>query len=468
MQKKATPTNLDASILPSIDDVLSHEAVVALVAEFGRERILAFARAVIGSKRAELLSGELAPPDKESLYSDVICELGEIGAAERMNGVRRVINATGVVIHTNLGRAPLSQRAIEAINDAAGYSTIEYDLRAGSRGVRGAGLVNLIKLLTGAEDALAVNNCAAAALFVLSVFAAGREVIVSRGELVEIGGDFRIPDILNRSGAILREVGTTNRTHIKDYENAVCERTAMILKVHPSNFRIKGFTKTPTTAELSSLARKHKLIFFEDAGSGALVDLEPAGLSGEPVIGDVISSGADLVGFSGDKLLGGPQSGLIAGRRDLVERLRRDPFYRALRLDKIITVALEATLEQYARGDVKESIPALRSLLVNREEITERARRFVEKLERAAVRLRVSLVDGRSAVGGGAGPDVPLETTLIALTHPDLSDIEIEQHLRKAPIPIISRIENGQVLIDLRTVARKDESEILDALTKLQ
>ncbi len=468
MRKKAIQVNVDASVLPSVDEVLNHKEVITLAEEFGRERILTSVRSVIGRKRNELLAGELGSTDKDELISDLVAELAEIGETDRSSGVRRVINATGVVIHTNLGRAPLSERAIAAINKAAGYATIEYDLGSGSRGTRGAGLVNLIKLLTGAEDALAVNNCAAAALLVLSAFASGREVIVSRGELVEIGGDFRIPDILTRSGAILREVGTTNRTHIKDYENAVCERTAMILKVHPSNFRITGFTNTPTTAELSGLTRKHELIFFEDAGSGALLDLGPAGLSGEPVIANVVSSGADLVGFSGDKLLGGPQSGLIAGRRDLVERLRRDPFYRALRLDKIITAALEATLEQYAQGNAKECVPTLRSLFATRGEITERAERFVEKLEQAAVPLRASLVAGRSAVGGGAGPDVPLETTLIALTHPDLSDSQIEQHLRKAPIPIISRIENGQVLIDLRTVASDDEPALLTALTKLQ
>lgn len=438
-----------------------------LAAEFGRERLVAMVRSLLAGERRRLLDGAAGEsPDRAGMIAKLTEGLRMQGEAERRSGVRRVINATGVVIHTNLGRAPLSERAVEAITQAAGYSTIEYDLRAGSRGPRGPKAVELLKLLTGAEDAIAVNNCAAAALLVLSVFAQGRDVIVSRGELVEIGGDFRVPDILARSGAILREVGTTNRTHLRDYETALSDRTAMILKVHPSNFRIMGFTKIPTTAELAGLARTNGVIFYEDAGSGELKDLSGAAIKDEPVIRDVIASGADLVSFSGDKLLGGPQSGIIAGRAELIERLRRDPFYRALRLDKTITAALEATLEAHARDTADREIPVLRMLTASVEEIAARSEDFIRKLGRAfeETGLRAKLIKGRSAVGGGAAPDAALETTLIALTHPGMTENEIEQRLRAANPPIIARIETGQVIIDLRTVAESEDDEVTDTV----
>ena len=469
MRSKSAEKPVDAALLPSVDEMLSEAATVELIAEFGRTRVMAMVRALIAAKRSMILDGRAGvdPGNRTTLIAELSGQLTTLARAERAAGVQRVINATGVIIHTNLGRARLSDRAVAAMSDAAGYSSIEYDVSKGSRGIRGPKTAGLVRLLTGSEDALAVNNCAAAALLVLSVFAQGREVIVSRGELVEIGGDFRIPDILTRSGAVLREVGTTNRTHLRDYENAISDRTAMILKVHPSNFRISGFTKTPSTADLAGLAKKHSLVFYEDAGSGALIDLSEAGIKGEPVIRDVIASGADLVSFSGDKLLGGPQAGIIAGRAEIVDRLRRDPFYRAMRLDKTITAALDATLEAYARGSAEQEIPVLAMLSVSWRQLAARSEKFVERLigalgERAGLKLELS--SGLSAVGGGAAPDSALQTTLIALTHPEMTDAQLEQKLRSSDPPIITRIEAGRVLLDLRTVSDREESELVGAI----
>lgn len=467
MQENASKA-ADPAMLPSVDEMLSRKAALDLSVDLGRGRVVEMVRSLLARQRNELLHGGSENAlDREALVSKLTQELLAQADAERRSGVQRVINATGVVVHTNLGRAPLSERAVAAMKEASGYAAIEYDIRKGSRGARGAKAVELLKLVTGAEDALAVNNCAAAALLVLSVFAQGREVIVSRGELVEIGGDFRIPDILTRSGAVLREVGTTNRTHLRDYENAISDRTAMILKVHPSNFRITGFTKTPSTSELVDLARGNNIIFYEDAGSGALVDLAAYGIRDEPIVRSVVGSGADLVSFSGDKLLGGPQSGIVAGRAELIEKLRSDPFYRALRLDKIITAALEATLEAYTRDTAEQEIPVLKMLLTPPLAIEERSANFVRKLNQHAARtgLNAELLKGRSAVGGGAAPDAVLETTLIALGHPQLSEAELEKRLRNATPALITRIENAKVLLDLRTVTENEESEMLNLIS---
>lgn len=472
MPSPAAENPIDLSCLPSVDEMLGEEMTVSMISELGRDRVVAMVRGLIGEKRDAILSGRenlpKGPAVRQAITNELTEKLGAARSTELVAGVRRVINATGVVIHTNLGRAPLSERAVRAMVDAAGYASIEYDLEKGSRGARGPKAVSLLKLLTGAEDVLAVNNCAAAALLVLSVFAKEREVIVSRGELVEIGGDFRIPDILTHSGAVLREVGTTNRTHLRDYEKALSARTAMILKVHPSNFRITGFTKTPGTAELAELAHRNDVLFYEDAGSGAMLDLGSFGIKDEPVIRNLIADGADLVSFSGDKLLGGPQSGIIAGRSELIQRLRRDPFYRALRLDKTITAALEATLEAYALESAGQEVPVLRMLAVSEDEVAARSGRFIEKLRGVLKKnadLQAELNQSQSAVGGGASPDSVIGTTVIELTHSQLTDTELERRLRKSvKTPVITRIEAGKVLIDLRTVAESEENEIVDAL----
>ena len=447
--------------LPSIDELLRTETVSMLLPIAGVKHLTQLARKVVDSLRDEIGDGKLTDGD---LLSIAAKRLTDAWGSESTTGVRRAINATGVVIHTNLGRAPLSAQAIKAVENVAGYCTLEYDIETGGRGRRGQRAESLIAELTGAEAAVIVNNCAAAAFLVLSVFASGGEVIVSRGELVEIGGDFRVPDVLVQSGAALREVGTTNRTKLADYEKAFCEKTRLILRVHPSNYRIVGFTSIPTVREIADLAHKHDSILFEDIGSGALVDLSQYGLTDEPVVGDSIRDGADIVAFSGDKLLGGPQSGIIAGRRELIEKVRKHPLYRALRVDKLAYAALEATLESYRRGTAIADTPVLKMLAMTKDEIGARTAKFVEGLRS---NLRFEITDGRSAVGGGAAPLVQPETVLLALAHETLSANELGERLRNATPPVIARIEDNKVLLDLRTVSEDEETALLAILASI-
>jgi L-seryl-tRNA(Ser) seleniumtransferase len=352
--------------------------------------------------------------------------------------------------------------------EAAGYCTLEYDPTTGSRGKRGAYAEELLTQLTGAEAALVVNNCASAALLILTVLARDAETIVSRGELVEIGGDFRVPEVMSNSGTHMVEVGSTNRTHLEDYREAITPRTRLIMRVHPSNYRIIGFTATPALSELASLAQESGLYLYEDAGSGALTDLSAFGLGDEPIISESVSAGADIVSFSGDKLLGGPQAGLIVGRREIVDRLREHSLYRALRVDKLCLAALEATLASHRRESLDE-IPALRMLALGTNSIEERARNFVAQFISGEVRTEVdaTILAGQSAIGGGSGPTVHPPTALIALKHRTLSADEVELKLRHFSPPVIARIADGLVLIDLRTVAARDEPELLRALTSL-
>lgn len=458
-------TNL--AILPSVDEILKEPTGMRLCDELGREVVVRLVREIIGAFREELHDNiSTKAGNRESIRNAIVERLALVAWRDQRSGVRRVINATGVIVHTNLGRAPLSQEAVKAMVAAAGYSSIEFDIQAGERGPRGQRAVSMLRRVTGAEDALIVNNCAAAAMLVLSVFASGREVLVSRGELVEIGGDFRIPDVLLRSGAILKEVGTTNRTHLRDYENAISDQTAMVLKVHPSNYRITGFTTVPSTSEIASLARKHEIVFYEDAGSGAIIGTAKMRDLGEPVIRDVIAQGADLVSFSCDKLLGGPQAGVVVGRAELVSRLRRDPMYRALRLDKVLTAALEATLLSYQNGTAADTIPVLRMLGENTDGIRRRSDALVSRLRHGS-ELKVILAESDSALGGGSAPNVPIKTVVIALRHSRLSEAEFAARLRLNDQPIIARIEGGQVLIDLRTVEPDEEAAIIEALNKL-
>jgi L-seryl-tRNA(Ser) seleniumtransferase len=456
-------------LLPSTDDLLTTEAAERLVPQAGRKRLASLARRAIEEMRQRLTqevsagAGRAEIYSKESLLAEGITLLERLWSLRRASRLRKVINATGVVIHTNLGRAPLSSEAIEAIRNAAGYVTLEYDLAGGKRGRRGASVEHLLTELTGAEAALVVNNCAAAAFLVLTVFAKGADVVVSRGELVEIGGDFRIPDVLTQSGATLVEVGTTNRTKLSDYEKAIGEKTGLVLLVHPSNYRIVGFTQKPLLAELAAMCRGKNVLLYEDAGSGALLDLSEFGLTDEPLISRSIADGADIVTFSGDKLLGGSQAGLIVGRRDRIEQIRKHPLYRALRVDKLAYAALEATLESYLRED-ECGIPVLRMLALTKEEIGSRSREFVGRLEKKIGTGLAEIVDGESVVGGGSAPAVQVETTLIALRHPTLSADEIEEKLRGEETPVIARIESDRVLIDLRTVDPSEEDPLLETL----
>ena len=457
-------------MLPSTDELISTPQAMSILPATGPGRLTMLAREAIESLRRELVAeiSESAAREstrsRESLLLQASVRLLQLWTSRRDARLRKVINATGVVIHTNLGRAPLSAEAILAIKEASGYCTLEYDLTTGKRGKRGAFVESSIAELVGSEAALIVNNCAAAAFLVLTVFAAGGEVVVSRGELVEIGGDFRIPDVLVQSGAKLTEVGTTNRTRLADYERAINEETRLLLSVHPSNYRIVGFTEKPSRSDLAELAHRKGLLIYEDAGSGAIIDFGAYGVSDEPFIGRVISDGVDIVTFSGDKLLGSTQAGIIAGRRDLIERVRKHPLYRALRVDKLMYAALEATVESYLRGTAETDIPVLSMLSMDREVIESRTRNFAAKVGGGSDGVSIEVVEGESVVGGGSAPATGRPTVLMAIKHAQKSALDIEEKLRRSDVPVIARIENDAVVFDLRTVRESDEAELLQML----
>lgn len=460
------------SALPSVDEMLNLSSSIKIAEVVGKEELTRLVRETINEVRNEISAGNMnerrGKPSRSELIERIVTVLERSFITAQLAKQKRVINATGVVIHTNLGRAPLSQASREAIDACSAYSNVEFDLVTGKRGRRGGDVEYAICRLTGAEASAIVNNCAAAAYLVLSVIAKGQEVIVSRGELVEIGGDFRIPDVLERSGAILREVGTTNRTKIADYERAITDRSAAILRVHPSNYKIIGFSTAPHTRDLAELAHSRNLVFYEDAGSGALIDLSGFGLEDEPVISNVIDSGADIVTFSGDKLLGGPQAGIIAGKRDLIERIRRDPLFRALRANKLTYAALDATLTAYLRGTHFEEIPVLRMFAMSPPELAERSRTFISTFADLYPDSTVSLAltEGNSVVGGGSAPGVKLETALIAVSIKKSSAAEIAERLRKAAPPLIARVSEDKCLIDLRTVFPEEEKDLMEVLSE--
>ncbi len=448
--------------LPAVDELLRTEAGRAIAKAEGSRYATQRARAAIVALRKRITASEPKGSSKADMLAAAVDEMQAAWTAEGLAGLQRVINATGVVIHTNLGRAPLSKAAVMALTRAAGYCSLEIDLANGKRGRRGGRADDLVTDITGAEDALIVNNCAAAAFYVLSVFAGGGDVVISRGELVEIGGDFRVPDVLAASGATLREVGTTNRTKLSDYERAITRRARMVLRVHPSNYRVVGFTTTPSLAELAELAHARGVMLYEDLGSGALIDL---GL-GEPTAADSIKAGVDIVTFSGDKLLGGPQAGIIAGRKGIIAKLRKHPLYRALRADKLTYAALEATLLSYRRGKAKGEIPVAEMLTGTRAHIRRRSKALVTKLSELS-NLRFEIVNGVSATGGGAAPAVELETALITLTHTITSAIKLERALRMSDPPVIARIVDDRVVLDLRTVMASDDDELIAAIRSL-
>ena len=451
--------------IPSVDQLLHTEAAVRLRESVGPIYLTQMARDITDDMRTELRAESRTSQTRETLLQQAAERLETRAYRESLSGIRRVINATGVILHTNLGRAPLSQAAREAVIAAAGYCTLEYEANNGKRGKRGDRAENLLVQLTGAEAALIVNNCASAALLILTVLASEGETVVSRGELVEIGGDFRVPDVMSNSGTRMIEVGSTNRTRLADYQQAINENTRVIMRVHPSNFRIVGFTDSPSLTELASLAHSSGLILYEDAGSGALADLTNYGLADEPVISNSIAAGADVVSFSGDKLLGGTQAGLIVGSRTVIDRLRKHSLYRALRADKLCLAALEVTLEAHRRGALDE-IPTLRMLKLTVESIEPRARVLAEDLSRISG-LTATVVPGHSAVGGGSGPNAKLSTALVALKHSHLNASELEANLRHSTPPVIARISDGSVLIDLRTVEPNEEPALLRALKSL-
>ena len=464
------PENKGASLrdVPSIDALLRTDAARELRELVGLRRLTNIARSVTAEIRALVRNQEFSTDNgnnQEALLAEAVRRMEANARREGQSGIKAIINATGVVLHTNLGRAPLSTAARTAIDEAARYCSVEYDLESGSRGGRAARVESLLKDLTGAEDALVVNNCAAAALLILTVLAGDGETIVSRGELVEIGGDFRVPDVMASSGTRMVEVGTTNRTHLHDYQRAISSSTRLIMRVHPSNYRIVGFASTPQRSELVTLAHEAGLLLYEDAGSGQLEDLGKYGVIDEPVVREIIETGVDVTSFSGDKLLGSVQAGLIVGTHAIVTRLRKHPLYRALRSDKIRLAALEATLVSHQKDMAQAEVPVIQMLSLTSEELRQRAQEIAAGL--SSNNLSLELLDGESALGGGAGPTSTFRTTLIAITHSDKSAQDIEHQLRTFSPPIISRISEGKVLLDLRTVFENQMPDILRALNNL-
>jgi L-seryl-tRNA(Ser) seleniumtransferase len=457
--------------LPSVDVVLRSPDLVSLIESQGSSAVTDAARTVLARLREEISSGLL---DTQSLHL-ALEGLGKAIESQLRSALRHslrsVINATGVILHTNLGRAPLAQSALDHIAETAThYTNLEFDIAAGERGKRDIHVDRLFRKLLAEVKAttdlstIVVNNNAAAVLLALNTLADSGEVIVSRGELVEIGGSFRIPDVMTKSGAILREVGTTNRTRLADYERAINDRTRLLLRVHRSNFEITGFTEQPSVGELVGLGRERGVPLMEDLGSGALVDLHNFGIHGEANVLDSLRAGADVVTYSGDKLLGGPQAGLLSGRSDLISSMRSNSLFRALRVDKLTYASLEPTLLAYVKRDYG-AIPVLKMMSLSKGEIGSRAESLRKNVSTAKIRLNV--IDGESVIGGGAAPSSVLPTRLLAVTHADLSANELSARLRSSDPPIISRVEEGRVLIDLRTVLPAEDSKIAAALTRI-
>lgn len=478
--------------LPAIDELLRQPEIAALIAEEGQTATTDACRAVLTRLRSEIAAGRLDTHKLSIALSGIHAAIKKELLQSLAYSLQPVINATGVILHTNLGRAPLGLSAIEHIRETAGvYSNLEFDRESGERGKRDVHVDRLFRKLLSEEvsgtggpatapqvSTIVVNNNAAAVLLALNTLAEGGEVIVSRGELVEIGGSFRIPDVMAKSCAILREVGTTNRTRIGDYEQAINERTKLLLRVHRSNFEISGFTEQPSIDELVSLATKRKLPLMEDLGSGALFDLRLLGISNEPGVLDSLRSGVHVVTYSGDKLLGGPQAGLISGRDDLVQKMRRNSLFRALRVDKLTYAALEATLMAYVRRDY-DATPALQMMRLSKPGITLRAQSVISDLELEAgtdtstarsmveANLSAELIDGESLIGGGSAPSAILPTTLIALTSSKMNANELAVRLRSSSPPIIARVEDDRVLLDLRTVFPAQDGALKRVLAQL-
>ncbi len=451
--------------IPKVDKVLADPACQRLLADHPRPVVLTAVRQVLEEVRTAARAGRLQTADLE--LATITAGIEQRLAVGEGLSLRRVVNGTGVVLHTNLGRSSLAPRLREQLADIAfGYSTLEYDVATGERGTRYAHVEQLICRLTGAEAALVVNNNAAAVLLVLSALAAGREVVVSRGELVEIGGSFRIPDVMRQGGALLKEVGTTNRTHVKDYRDAITEQTALLLKVHCSNFAVVGFTAGVTVAELAALGHEYGVPVVADIGSGNLMDWQGIPGMSEPKVQEYLAAGIDLVTFSGDKLLGGPQAGIIAGRAAVVNPLKKHPLLRALRVDKLTLAALEGTLRLYRdERQAWTEIPTLRLLRLTTNELKKTGQQVVRRLRRQLPdSISIELLPGVSQVGGGALPLAELPTWLLAIRSGGRSAREFEEGLRRQPVPVIGRIARGDFLLDLRTIADDDWPAVVDGL----
>jgi L-seryl-tRNA(Ser) seleniumtransferase len=450
--------------VPSVDELLLRPRLAALSKEVDRAFLVDTLRGVLAQLRRDIIAGVAADEgavEPAEIEKRTLEAVGNVLAPS----LKPVINASGVILHTNLGRAPLSAGVVEEFRRVATqYCNLEYDVARGARGKRDAHSARLLERLTGAEAAIVVNNCAAAVLLTLAALARGGEVIVSRGELIEIGDGFRIPEIMEQSGTMLREVGTTNRTRITDYENAINEKTRLLLRVHPSNFTVSGFTEKPEVAELIALGERRGLPVVEDLGSGCLVDLSAAGVS-EPTVRESVEAGFSLVLSSGDKLLGGPQAGIIAGNQELVAKVRRHPLFRALRVDKLTIAALEVTLRAYLRADWNE-IPSQRMIRTTAEEISARTKHLVEAL-RTRVRgteAQFEIADGASLIGGGSTPAQSLSTRVLRIRSKRYSAAQLEARLRAGTAPVVARIEGDSVIVDLRTVFPAQEGPLADSL----
>ncbi len=457
--------------LPAVDELLRQESISEAVETYPRTLVVRAVRNVLDRNRQAILNGKVALDsqgfEQANLVKEILAEIQHLASFT----LRRVINATGVIVHTNLGRSLLCQDALDRLQlIGSGYSNLEYDLTAGTRGSRYVHAEDILCEITGAESALVVNNNAGAVLLALNTLAQGKEVVVSRGQLVEIGGSFRIPDIMSRSGARLREVGCTNRTHLYDYEAAIGPETALLLDVHASNYQIVGFTAEVGLEELVELGRKHEVPVMQDLGSGCFVDVTPFGLQGEPLVQDTVRSGADVITFSGDKLLGGTQAGIILGRREVIAELRRNPLTRALRVDKLTLAALEATLRLYRDENTAiQAIPTLRMIATDQKTLEDRAQGLVKAL-RASIpeSIEVEIMDGSSMVGGGALPTQTLPTKLVAISSKEASAARLEAHFREYVPPIIGRVEQELFLLDTRTLQPGDEEVIVAAAEQLE
>ncbi|MBI3821078.1 MAG: L-seryl-tRNA(Sec) selenium transferase [Planctomycetes bacterium] len=450
--------------LPAVTDVLQVPSVVALEPAHAHDVVVEAIRAELADVRAGLAQGRNGTCTPESIAASIEKRLHH----DMKPRLRSVINATGIVLHTNLGRAPIAEEAAKAAYDAAhGYLNLELDLETGKRSSRQNPIRGWVCRLIGAESATVVNNNAAATVIALRTLAQGREVIVSRGQLIEIGGSFRIPDIMSVSGATLREVGTTNITRLSDYEKAITPQTAALMQIHTSNYRIAGFTESVTTAELVALAKKHQLPVIDDIGSGAMLDFNRFGFTGEPIARDSIAAGADLVLFSGDKLLGGPQAGILAGTRACVERIEKDPLMRAFRCDKMTLAALEATLRIYMNEDnALRDIPVLRLLGLPLDELKKRASALAKRLRTIETLTSVESLEDIAYVGGGSLPDQQMKTWIVEVKPRDCSDADFAQRLRLGTPAVMGRVRDGKVVFDVRTILPHQTDDLVEAVRR--
>lgn len=448
--------------IPKVDELLQKISDGGMLPGISLPVIKDAVRKELDLIRNRLLNSELdAVPDADEILASVCRRAGK----EAVPSIRRTINGTGVILHTNLGRSCLSERAVKAVTEVAGsYSTLEYDVSTGERGIRNSHVEALLTKLTGAESALVVNNNAAAVLLMLSALTKGGQVITSRGELVEIGGSFRIPDIMESCGAVLKEVGTTNKTKIRDYERAIGPETKALMKVHTSNFRVVGFTESVTREELVKAGKKHALPVLEDLGSGSLFDLNAIGIHDEPTVQESVRAGMDVVCFSGDKMLGGPQAGIAVGKREFIDKMKNHPLARAMRVDKMTLAALEATLRSYIDGTAREEIPVLRMMSESREILLAKAQQLADRIN-ASGKVKASVTETEDQIGGGAVPMQTLPSFAVSLTADGYSETALEKKFRFSEPPVIGRIDHGQFLLHPRTLSEEDY-EIIQSIVR--